>query len=222
MLLEKSLVRPFSPRGFTLIELLIVIAIILILIAIGLPNFLEAQLRAKVTKVSGELRTVTIALEDYQAQWRRYPPTAGLEPTKFGEPQAMRHSIMHLTTPTRYFQEVPLDILAPQGEGARTGWENPPEGPFGGMWFGPADFIEGYTFYYWSQESLCNTPLWEPLGEGYKANSLNYTIRSTGPDKDYDFHADPHPLSYRNGVGGWFYSPSNGTRSTGDLIRTRP
>ncbi|MBE7490114.1 prepilin-type N-terminal cleavage/methylation domain-containing protein [bacterium] len=35
--------------GFTLIELLIVIAIILILISIALPNFLEAQLRAKVT-----------------------------------------------------------------------------------------------------------------------------------------------------------------------------
>ncbi|MBW7937580.1 MAG: prepilin-type N-terminal cleavage/methylation domain-containing protein, partial [Candidatus Omnitrophica bacterium] len=34
--------------GFTLIELLIVIAIILILISIALPNFLEAQMRAKV------------------------------------------------------------------------------------------------------------------------------------------------------------------------------
>lgn len=39
--------------GFTLIELLIVIAIILILIAIALPNFLEAQIRAKVTKAKG-------------------------------------------------------------------------------------------------------------------------------------------------------------------------
>lgn len=39
--------------GFTLIELLIVIAIILILIAIALPNFLDAQARAKVTKTEG-------------------------------------------------------------------------------------------------------------------------------------------------------------------------
>ncbi|MCA9438925.1 MAG: prepilin-type N-terminal cleavage/methylation domain-containing protein, partial [Candidatus Omnitrophica bacterium] len=36
--------------GFTLIELLIVIAIILILIAIALPNFLAAMTRAKVTR----------------------------------------------------------------------------------------------------------------------------------------------------------------------------
>ncbi|MBK7496274.1 MAG: prepilin-type N-terminal cleavage/methylation domain-containing protein [Candidatus Omnitrophica bacterium] len=36
-----------NTRGFTLIELLIVIAIILILIGIALPNFLEAQVRAR-------------------------------------------------------------------------------------------------------------------------------------------------------------------------------
>ncbi len=41
--------RMRARTGFTLIELLIVIAIILILIAIALPNFMEAQMRAKVT-----------------------------------------------------------------------------------------------------------------------------------------------------------------------------
>lgn len=50
-----------SLRGFTLIELLIVIAIILILIAIALPNFLEAQIRAKVTRAAGNLRSVQTA-----------------------------------------------------------------------------------------------------------------------------------------------------------------
>ena len=44
-------------KGFTLIELLIVIAIILILIAIALPNFLEAQERARVVRANGHLRT---------------------------------------------------------------------------------------------------------------------------------------------------------------------
>jgi prepilin-type N-terminal cleavage/methylation domain-containing protein len=46
----------WNGNGFTLIELMIVIAIILILISIVMPYYLEAQIRAKFTKVSAELR----------------------------------------------------------------------------------------------------------------------------------------------------------------------
>ena len=60
-------------KGFTLIELLIVIAIILILIAIALPNFLEAQIRAKVVKAKGELRSLGIAMESYNLDHKIYP-----------------------------------------------------------------------------------------------------------------------------------------------------
>jgi len=55
-------------KGFTLIELLIVIAIILILIGIALPNFLSAQTRAKVTKVTGDMRSVGVLPEKEQKQ----------------------------------------------------------------------------------------------------------------------------------------------------------
>ena len=60
-------------KGFTLIELLIVIAIILILIAIALPNFLEAQIRAKVTKALGEIRSIDTAMAAYYLDWNVYP-----------------------------------------------------------------------------------------------------------------------------------------------------
>jgi general secretion pathway protein G len=63
-----------SQKAFTSIELLIVIAIILILIAIALPNFLEAQIRAKITKAKGELRSINIAMQEYYLEFDIYPP----------------------------------------------------------------------------------------------------------------------------------------------------
>ena len=56
-------------QGFTLIELLIVIAIILILIAIALPNFLEAQLRATTTKAAANLKSIETAAMEHMLQY---------------------------------------------------------------------------------------------------------------------------------------------------------
>ena len=60
-------------KGFTLIELLIVVAIIAILAAIAIPNFLAAQIRAKVTKSKGEMRNLATALESYFVDSNSYP-----------------------------------------------------------------------------------------------------------------------------------------------------
>ncbi len=61
-------------KGFTLIELLIVVAIIAILAAIAVPNFLEAQVRSKVSRAKSDLRTCATALESYAVDHNRYPP----------------------------------------------------------------------------------------------------------------------------------------------------
>ncbi len=61
-------------QGFTLIELLIVIAIILILISIAMPNFLEAQIRARVTRSMGQMKGIGTALDTYRNDWPTYPP----------------------------------------------------------------------------------------------------------------------------------------------------
>src|SRR5436309_1132432 len=59
--------------GFTLIELLIVVAIIAILAAIAVPNFLEAQVRSKASRAKSDLRTVLTALETYAIDYNKYP-----------------------------------------------------------------------------------------------------------------------------------------------------
>jgi prepilin-type N-terminal cleavage/methylation domain-containing protein len=63
-----------STTGFTLIELLIVVAIIAILAAIAVPNFLEAQTRAKVSRVYTDFRSLATALESYRTDHSDYLP----------------------------------------------------------------------------------------------------------------------------------------------------
>jgi prepilin-type N-terminal cleavage/methylation domain-containing protein len=63
-------------KGFTLIELLIVVAIIAILAAIAIPNFLEAQTRSKVARVKSDQRTLSTALEAYYIDNNAYPAQA--------------------------------------------------------------------------------------------------------------------------------------------------
>ncbi len=62
-----------GPRGFTLIELLIVVAIIAILAAIAVPNFLQAQARSKYSRVLSDFRTMRVGVESYAVDWNRPP-----------------------------------------------------------------------------------------------------------------------------------------------------
>ncbi|NQU44314.1 prepilin-type N-terminal cleavage/methylation domain-containing protein [bacterium] len=60
-------------KGFTLIELLIVVAIIAILAAIAVPNFLEAQTRAKISRVQSDMRTLATAFQCYMVDNNKTP-----------------------------------------------------------------------------------------------------------------------------------------------------
>jgi prepilin-type N-terminal cleavage/methylation domain-containing protein len=63
-------------KGFTLIELLIVVAIIAILAAIAVPNFLEAQVRSKVSRVKADQRSLATGIEAYYVDNNDFPEYA--------------------------------------------------------------------------------------------------------------------------------------------------
>lgn len=97
--------------AFTLIELLIVVAIIAILAAIAVPNFLEAQVRSKVSRMKADLRTLTTAVESYMVDHNKYPPAPAPWPPDFIPTKEAKTWL--LTTPVAYINSIPKDVFSP-------------------------------------------------------------------------------------------------------------
>ena len=64
-------------KGFSLIELLIVVAIILIIAAIAIPNLLRARIAANESSAVSSIRTINTAEVTYQSAY----PTVGYSAT---------------------------------------------------------------------------------------------------------------------------------------------
>ncbi len=65
-----------NQKGFTLIELMIVVAIIGILAAIAIPNFLNYQCKAKQSEAKSHLGTIRSMQEAYFAEYDTYGANA--------------------------------------------------------------------------------------------------------------------------------------------------
>ena len=134
---QTSVHRLLAGKGFTLIELLIVIAIIAILALIAVPNFLEAQTRAKVSRIYTDLRTVSEAIQAYYMDEGNVPPDGndgegvhwagwtfqretGIAPDMAwatGFPEGLKTITKFapfnmLTSPTAYISSVPIDAFS--------------------------------------------------------------------------------------------------------------
>jgi type II secretion system protein G len=100
-----------EPCGFTLIELLIVVGIIAILAAIAVPNFLEAQARAKASRAKADMKAIATGLESYRVDCGKYPMartycsgmSASVEDYNICPPE--------LTSPIAYITHRPNDVF---------------------------------------------------------------------------------------------------------------
>ncbi len=215
-------------KGFTLIELLIVVAIIAILAAIAVPNFLEAQTRSKVSRCKADMRAIATAIEIYRVDNNNYfPPDQTRRPNlvdygtwgnlaslwwlqvKWSAARGTPHQEEQmlgafLTTPVTYITSIPGDPFNSNMDANRAvrNWGAVP--------------LEGAAFY-----STCmNNCIFNVKTDNTTIDDVEYLLFNVGPDAVLGF-------------GGWsgsgrspriwnitflnLYDPTNGTVSTGDI-----
>ncbi len=180
-------------KGFTLIELLIVVAIIAILAAIAVPNFLEAQMRSKVSRVAADLRNLRVAIEAYAVDQTNYPL-----PWHNSQPQFPEI----LSSPIAYLQgkETVLD-------------------PFQSAYIEYDSYWRLYGYWHFKSVFDLNT---RTNMEAYRHHPQvnSYLLSSYGPDRERGWFEFCGP--YGKGVDGMLvppvYDPTNGTMSSGDIV----
>ena len=198
-------------KAFTLIELLIVVAIIAILAAIAVPNFLEAQTRAKVSRCMSDMRSLVTAIESYAVDHSSYAPYGRVTQGGIVEPISLAVSgktspdltecfAPVISTPIAYVTAVPKD---PFMKASSTGVPLDESGK---------ELVEQYNYINMKMHLSLPGALSGPPAQEVLEKTGDWRLIACGPDCDRGYDC-----KFKNLI----YDPTNGTVSDGDIVRTQ-
>ncbi len=190
-----------TKQAFTLIELLIVVAIIGILAAIAVPNFLNAQVRANVARSKADLRSMGTALESYFLDHNDYPRDQ-TDDNRFYK-YLVFPCLFPLTTPVSYLSDIDMEdpFLNETQRQNQTGHDGGHSG--------------SYMYYHYAERLSMHYE-----GPCPQAMQRGYCAMTMGPDYEQSglFWLPVHKTCPGIGLGAPLsYASSNGLRSKGDV-----
>lgn len=200
---SNDLTKEGDSSGFTLVELIVVVAIVSLLSAIGVSNYMMATIRAKVAACHSNMRVIEGAIMQYRNDFGKYPAfyradnSEGFNAWLVIVPMTRRLSV--LTTPISYIRTVPRDPFPVQECSDNT------------------SILFFDTFDYADADSLAT------FGNDIsgKTSGSSWRLSSPGPDQIQAFggftaEAGRESVSNLLGVD---YDPTNGIISFGDIVR---